>query len=191
MKNIIIDNLLTKDNIITIKKIIDTEINKKDIWEKTYIEYSSKGKEEYLEKKDKTIAIKRLDFARIDLYNLQIPEDIINKISKKLIENNLSGYRYCGSSTAWLYNKNLGNPKLTDHIDHTEDENTIMVDYQLDSNTDWPICVENKNYTLSNNQALIFCGKKQRHSRPFKKFNDREFVTNIMFRFNLNENVYL
>jgi hypothetical protein len=190
VKNIIIDNLLTKDSIALIKKIINSELERKDIWAKSYTDYCLNGKEQFLKQKDDTIAISRSDFARIDLRNLKIPKEIINEISEKLVENNFLKYKYCGSSTAWLYNKNLGNPKLTDHIDHTEDENTIMVDYQLDSNTDWAISVENKNYILSNNQALIFCGKKQKHSRPFKKFNDGEFVTNIVFRFNINENIY-
>jgi len=191
MKNIVIDNLLSQSSISLIKNLIWSEVNREDIWIPTYADYSTKSKEQYLEKKEDTVGINRSDFARIDLHNLKIPTVAVDEILKKLIENNLMGYKYCGSSTAWLYKKSLGNPKLTDHIDSTEDENTIMVDYQLEGNTNWAIRVENKDYTLLNNEALVFWGKKQRHSRPFKKFNDGEFLTNVMFRFNPNENIYL
>jgi hypothetical protein len=190
MKNLVIDNLLSQNSIFLIKDLIEFEVSREDIWVPSYADYSTKSKKQYLEKKHDTVGIRRSDFARIDLNNLKISKTVTDEISIKLLENNLLGYKYCGSSTAWLYNKNLGNPKLTDHIDSTEDENTIMVDYQLEGNTSWAIRVENNDYTLLNNQALVFWGKKQRHSRPFKKFNEGEFLTNVLFRFNPNENVY-
>jgi len=192
MKNIVIDNLLTQESIVLIKDIIDLELKRENIWVESGIHYLLKKEDpKYVHKKEDTVGVVKSDFARIDLQNLKIPEKIINEISQKLVENNLIGYKYCKSSTVMMYNKNLGNPKLTEHIDKTEDKDTIMVDYQLESNTDWGIRVEDVNYVLSDNQALIFWGNQQRHSRSFKKFNDKEFVTNIIFRFNFNENIYL
>jgi hypothetical protein len=191
MKNIVINELLTKDSIILLKNIVNLELNRKDIWVNYETYYSTKNSKEFLQKNIDTVGVIKTDFARTDLRNLEIPIEIINEISDKLIENKILNYQYIGKSTAMLYNKNLGNPKLTEHIDSTEHKDTIMVDYQLESNTNWALSVEGKDYTLLDNQALIFCGNQQKHSRKFKKFNDNEFITNIIFRFNPYENTNL
>jgi len=191
MKNIVINELLTNDSVILLKNIIDLELNRKDIWVNYETYYSTKNSKEFLQKNIDTVGVIKTDFARTDLRNLEIPIEIINEISQKLIENNLLNYSYINNATAMLYNKNLGNPKLTEHVDSTEHKNTIMVDYQLESNTSWALSVEGKDYTLLDNQALIFCGNQQKHSRKFKKFNDNEFITNIIFRFSPYENTNL
>jgi hypothetical protein len=190
MKNIIIDNLLTEHSIILLKDMINLELNKEDnlVDYETY--YLKKNNKEKTQKDINIIKVIKNDFARTDLRNLKIPIEIINEISQKLIENNLLNYNYIDNATAMLYNKNLGNPKLTEHIDSTEHKDTIMVDYQLESNTDWAISVQGAEYILSDNQAVIFCGNQQKHSRKFKKFNNDEFITNIIFRFNPYKDVY-
>jgi hypothetical protein len=190
MKNIVINELLTKDSITLLKSIIDLNLNEKNIWMTYEKYYSQKNNKEFLQKNIDTVGFVRTDFARTDLRNLIIPKKIINEISQKLIENNLLNYKYIDNATVISYNKNLGNPKLTEHIDSTEHKDTIMIDYQLESNTDWALSIEGKEYTLLDNQALIFCGKQQKHSRKFKKFNDNEFITNIIFKFNPYENIY-
>lgn len=73
-------------------------------------------------------------------------------------------------------------PKLTRHKDNGS-VTKYTVDYQYASNIDWPITVEDKEYTLKDNEVLTFLGSDQYHGRPDKIFKDDEIVENIFFQF--------
>lgn len=72
-------------------------------------------------------------------------------------------------------------PKLTPHYDDSFKEPRLTFDYQIFSNTSWPIVVEGKEFTLRNNEALTFSGTHQVHWRTPKKFDDKDFMHMIFF----------
>ncbi len=75
-------------------------------------------------------------------------------------------------------NGKAAKPNLTPHFDGFE-QPRITFDYQLNSNTSWPIYVEGKEFVLKNNEALTFSGTHQVHWRPPKDFAKAEFVEMI------------
>jgi hypothetical protein len=66
-------------------------------------------------------------------------------------------------------------PKLFPHYDKFN-ESRITFDVQINSNIVWPIVVEGKEYTLKNNEALIFSGTDQIHWRTRKKLTEKDKV---------------
>ena len=94
---------------------------------------------------------------------------------------------------ATLYWKDFGRidiryPMLNPHFD-VSDVSTVFLDYQLDSNTMWPIAVEQDVFELENNSALLFESVGNIHYRPIKNFLDKEFVKMLFFRFSTSKNL--
>ena len=78
-------------------------------------------------------------------------------------------------------------PNLRPHFDAFS-EPRFTFDYQLDSNVDWPIYVEGKEFILKNNEALTFSGTHQVHWRPKKDFVLGEFIEMIFCHLYLKNN---
>jgi len=118
-----------------------------------------------------------VDPGRETLELFPLPEKIINKISSLISKD--SGYSYVGT-TYCEYNLKHGNPQLPMHFDGNK--NNVCFDYQLESNTEWPIIVDNEEYILKNNDALLFDPGYKLHGRPNKTFIDDDYV-NMFFVF--------
>jgi len=81
------------------------------------------------------------------------------------------------------YSLDYGNPKLLPHVDTNFKQPRLTFDVQLKSNTSWPIIIENVEYVLNNNEALIFSGTHQVHWRKKKIFNQGEHVDMLLCQF--------
>lgn len=79
------------------------------------------------------------------------------------------------------YSNKHGNPNLPPHFDR--DECSVVIDYQLESNTVWDLGVGLNTYSIKDNSALIFNANENIHWRPHKDFADGEYVKMILFRF--------
>lgn len=120
---------------------------------------------------------------RLDLEMIKFPQDIINKVTDIANKNNHGetlrlipiGCFYAEYSGAH------GTPYLSPHYDGGDCN--FMFDYQLESNTVWPIGVDEKAYAIKDNEALIFEPLSFMHWRPNRKFENHEFVKMIFFRF--------
>jgi hypothetical protein len=181
-KNIVIKNVLNNDQLINLTSIINNGIQKQDSWQEWIKDFPKNEKGEKLNTNE-TLFIHKKELGRIVLHNLKIPQNIIDRLTLLINESGFKGYKYSDSTSYFEYNGLFGNPKLPGHKDHTETDFTVHLDYQIKSNTDWNINVEGFDYLLKDNEGLIFMGKEQEHSRPFKKFNDGEFVNIVLFRF--------
>jgi hypothetical protein len=117
---------------------------------------------------------------------LGLDKDIENKLLE--IANSVSDFK-CGFSGATFseYNPKYGVPRLPTHFDG--DWNDLIINYQLESNTNWDIGVDFDLYKMSDNSALLFNPNKNVHWRPRKLFKDGEFVKMIFFRFHNAENI--
>lgn len=78
-------------------------------------------------------------------------------------------------------------PNLTPHFDNFP-EPRFTFDYQIKSNTSWPLVVEGKEILLSDNQALTFSGTHQIHWRAKKIFEPGEFIDMIFCHLSLPGN---
>jgi hypothetical protein len=79
------------------------------------------------------------------------------------------------------YNAKYGAPILPPHVDG--DFNELIIDYQLESNTRWPIGVNLELYPLEDNEAIIFNPNTNIHWRTHKDFQQGEYVRMLFFRF--------
>jgi len=79
------------------------------------------------------------------------------------------------------YAKQYGDPHLPPHFDG--DSTDFIIDYQLESNTTWPIGVDKSIHELKDNDAVGFNPNKNIHWRPEKTFLPGEYVKMMFFRF--------
>lgn len=79
------------------------------------------------------------------------------------------------------YSLDYGTPDLPPHYDG--DDTDIIFNYQLESNTVWPLGLDKEVIELQDNSALIFNPNSNIHWRPIKKFEPGEYVKMIFFRF--------
>lgn len=73
--------------------------------------------------------------------------------------------------------------QLIPHFDETFRERRLTFDIQVRSNRDWPLVVEGREYTLKDNQALIFSGTHQIHWRKKTEFKEGDQVDMIFCHF--------
>jgi hypothetical protein len=78
------------------------------------------------------------------------------------------------------YNPLYGNPNLPPHLD--ADVNDLILNIQIESNTDWALGLDLKAYKIEDNSALIFNPNKQIHWRVHKEFKDGEYVRMLFIR---------
>lgn len=78
-------------------------------------------------------------------------------------------------------------PKLFPHFDGFE-EHRITFDIQLNSSIDWPIVIENKEYLLKNNEALIFSGTDQIHWRSNYELSKNDYVDMFFVHLSVKNN---
>jgi hypothetical protein len=117
---------------------------------------------------------------------VQLPESVINKI------NDIAKYIYdepvkLQEISFARYSKEYGDmPILTPHFDNSFSTPRVTIDIQVKSNIDWPIVVDNKSFTLKDNEALTFSGTNQIHWREYRKFKDNDFIEMIFAHFSID-----
>lgn len=123
----------------------------------------------------------RLQFGGLE----DLPESIIDKINN--IAKDSSDIKLSLShAMAVEYGCAYGLPNLPVHYDH--DNNDLIINFQLSSNTRWDIGIDLEVYELEDNSAVVFNANEYTHWRPHKTFKDGEFIKMIFFRFMFSEN---
>ena len=85
------------------------------------------------------------------------------------------------SAMAVTYSKEYGVPNLPPHFDG--DDTEMLFNYQIDSNTSWPLGYGTKSFIMKDNDVLMLQPNKKPHWRPKKEFQDGEYVTMLFVRF--------
>jgi hypothetical protein len=80
------------------------------------------------------------------------------------------------------YSNEFGEPTLRPHFDHPT-KVCFILDYQLDGNVKWPIVVNLEEFTLENNECLVFDNNMAIHWRPPQKFKEDESLTMLFYSF--------
>jgi hypothetical protein len=114
-------------------------------------------------------------------FNLKdIPNQIIEKMTQTV--NSLSDQPLVIDHITYVeYSSEYGESNLPPHFDG--DRNNLVVDYQLKSNISWDLGINTELYPLEDNSALIFNANTNIHWRPYKRFQDGEYIRMIFFRF--------
>lgn len=79
------------------------------------------------------------------------------------------------------YSSEFGEPNLPPHYDG--DNTEVIVNYQLKSNTNWGVGVDEQVFYIEDNTAIAFNPNEHIHWRPIKKFEPGEYVRMVFFRF--------
>lgn len=153
MKNVIIDKPFDLETVDRIKSII-----------------ADSDRHEYQEAYSQRITNFRLP-DDISKRIVELVEDAIEESGLELLEYQFARYTVSEQDT------NL--PNLKPHFDDVFPSQRFTFDYQLDGNTTWPLVVEDKEFELQNNQALMFSGTNQIHWRTHKEFGPGEYVDMI------------
>ena len=90
-------------------------------------------------------------------------------------------------SFARYSNESGYSPKLFPHYDSVFDAPRITLDVQLKSNFNWDLFVEGKQFSLKDNQALVFSGNTQIHWRENQKILDGETLDMVFCHFSSTE----
>ena len=121
------------------------------------------------------------------IYQNDMPPDIAKKVLKtiqpyfdfKLKLKEVAAARYCSNY--------ISAPALTPHFDgygsDFNDPIRVTFDVQLKSTFNWKIVVEEKSFTLNDNEALIFSGTNQVHWREKINFKKDDFVDMLFCHF--------
>lgn len=117
---------------------------------------------------------------------VQLPESVVSKIN--FVANEIYNEPVKLQEISFArYSKEYGDlPILTPHFDNAFSTPRVTVDIQVRSNIEWPIVVDNKSFTLKDNEALTFSGTNQIHWREHKKFNNDDFIEMIFAHFSID-----
>jgi len=125
---------------------------------------------------------KYITFMSRELTEYDIPkecEEVMDEHIKPLYPEDLKLAHWNYINYDPKYGKGIYAPALPPHIDSTE---TILTfNYILNGNVDWDIYVDNKKYSLNNDEAIIFSALNQVHWRPKRKWKQGEFLEVLTF----------
>lgn len=120
-------------------------------------------------------------YGRLILDTVKLSDKFLTRAS--ILANTHSDQRLTikGNPLCVIYAKEYGQPNLPPHFDG--DDTQLIMNYQLDSNTTWPVGIDKHTYGLKNNSAVMFHPNENIHWRPHKDFSDGEYVIMMFFRF--------
>jgi hypothetical protein len=114
--------------------------------------------------------------------------DIKNRLTQQMqdklykIVDNITDAPLVMSQALYVeYNGKYGQPNLPPHFDG--DTNNLIINMQISGNTHWDIGLNLDIHRLEDNSALVFNGNTEIHWRPYKKFQEGEYVRMLFVRF--------
>lgn len=119
---------------------------------------------------------------RLQIGNIapQMPQDMKDKL--EALASDFAGVKLTLDHAAYAeYNGKYGTPNLPPHFDG--DTNDLIINYQLESNTDWDLGIDLATYNLEDNSALVFNANTTVHWRVHKEFKEGEYVKMLFIRF--------
>lgn len=171
-----INSVFSDEEILLIEETIKDQVGSREL-----VNWDDQTDGEHVHKSD--IVKIQSTLGRFGAEGVILPETINNKVlelvNEGLINNN---YKLTNQGVFYAeYNPKYGTPDLTPHYD--SGTCTLILDYQLSSNTDWPIGIDDRLYQLSDNDGVLLKPLDYLHYRPVRSWNDGEFVRMIFFNF--------
>jgi len=158
-ENVIVENVLTEDEMSMLYSIIDNPSSKyvMKLFAQTVSDFELPN----------SVAKKIIDYS----------EKISGESGLEIAEYQFARYRNVVDPESG----EMLLPNLTPHWDAAFAEPRFTFDYQIGGNTSWDLVVENKDFTLNNNSALTFSGTHQIHWRKKKIFSDSDYIDMVFF----------
>lgn len=169
-------------------KDVFSDAHLKEIKEVSYLKFkeamvvdrSNTTLEEIYAGKSDVIIDKKMGRAQISL-----KPDMFSKRLLSFLEN--FGEKYNSNSiftgmTFTRYSSEYGFPQLGPHIDH-KSQMAFILNLQLHSNIDWPICYPNASYILKNGDSILMEATKIPHWREPKAFSPSDFIEMLFIHF--------
>ena len=158
-ENVIVENVLTEDEMSMLYSIIDNPSSKyvMKLFAQTVSDFELPN----------SVAKKIIDYS----------EKISGESGLEIAEYQFARYRNVVDPESG----EMLLPNLTPHWDAAFAEPRFTFDYQIGGNTSWGLVVENKDFTLNNNSALTFSGTHQIHWRKKKIFSDSDYIDMVFF----------
>ena len=177
MENKVAIDFFTQEEVEEIKCCIQEQLDTREhvLWD-IEIDKSTYTKE--------IVKIQSDQLGRLTINGLNFPEHILKKVSDYILANNEISDKaelVGGGVTYGEYSGKYGSPRLQPHLDGGSCG--IILDYQLESNVDWPIGIEYDSVQLKDNSAMILYPLHQYHWRPVRQFDENEYVKMIFFEF--------
>ena len=110
----------------------------------------------------------------------KVPKRIADKITNYAKENYGQDLEPDGFAFT-RYSGKYGVPRLAPHYD--TGHSTFTIDYQVESNVEWNLVVEDTEYSLNDNDALVFKPSYEVHWRKPTILKDDQYVDMIFFHF--------
>ena len=120
-------------------------------------------------------------YGRLTLCYFGLPQVLIKKVMNLCREVSEEDLVYDGSVMAVEYNNKYGKPNLPPHFDG--DDNSMIFNFQIESNTKWPMGINTNVEELEDNSAIAFHPNENIHWRTHKEFNSGEYVKMLFIRF--------
>lgn len=170
---ITLDNIFSENEIEDIKSeiISQTSVKTLYVWDEL-----KEGKLPDEVMKSHNPYVQNVSLGKV-MIRLDLPQSITDKVLSLCKEHD-PAITYHGA-TYTEYDGKYGVPRLSKHRDRFK--HFLLLDYQLDANTSWPLYVEDSQYDLSNNSAILFYPGDQFHGRIDKSFENGEYVKMIFF----------
>ena len=130
------------------------------------------------------IRIKRNNLGRLEINNLPLPFELRTKIwriAQEMYQLESSYPKNVSGITYVEYNPKYGTPVLKIHKDNGSCG--LILDYQLESNINWPFGIEEYTYELEDNSLLAMYPITHYHWRPDIEWKDGDFVKLLFFEF--------
>lgn len=124
------------------------------------------------------------EYGRIMYHGTEWSQAMLHSVCTKMSEIVGEKLTLTGAS-AVTYNAEHGRPDLPPHFDG--DMTDYILDFQLESNTQWRIGLDEAVYPLEDGEGLLFQPNVNAHWREHKHFFPGEFVTMVFFRFHKPE----
>jgi len=167
-------DIFTEDEIKLIEETIAEQLSAREL-----VDWDDQVNGEFVHKSDIVKIQKSL--GRFGAEGIILPETINSKVvelvNTDLVNNN---YRMTNQGVFYVeYNPKYGTPDLTPHYDGGTC--TLILDYQLSSNTDWPIGIDDRLYQLSDNEGVLLKPLEYLHYRPVRTWSEGDSVRMIFF----------
>ena len=180
MKNTIAHRFFTEEEVLQIKSIFSENIAKRGFENNedcTYVDMNNVIEQQHLGR-----FVIKTQYSTDGLSEIPLPESILRKVDEYVEQNNMYDVPMSRVGATFVrYDKKYGVPNLGPHVDLSHC--AIIVDYQLESNIDWALGIEDEVYHLSDNSFVAFDALRQYHWRPEQEFEEDSYVNLIFFEY--------
>lgn len=162
---------------MSIKPSVDAHIKKELFTKDTHLEYIDFIKNIWDYKKNTKLSPLKLDKFLGKTYTSIIDPYLPNKFLDPVTEyaKSINPKVEFVFLSVVRYSKDHGTPQLPPHFDAPSNL-CFIIDYQIESNLTWPICVDGEVFPLEDNSCLVFDSIRTIHWRVPQTFNDGEYV---------------